>query len=833
MSTENIKRYSPRVLTVRRMILTDLQYVDLDNVRQLINDTISTHLANRNEIDYLYKYYRGDISLDERDELLNALSSTNGRKNYEKAFMSNSYITNHSLSFSGGNEKSNFYASLEYQRNQGSYKNVTEDYRFFFRDVFHIAKWATLDLALTAFHSNGRSYSTPNVSDLPYVSYYDQDGNEKSYTNYIMTPAYQSSVEAITGVSLDYYPVKDFNRNYTLSKSTGVNANAGLKINFCKFLSYEGRFQYSVTRGGSEHYIPSDSYIVRSERAQATNISGESFLPSTGGHYTVGSSSEMSYTVRNQLTFDHQFGKNTDHSITALAGFEFSDRLTGGYSQFLRGYDYQTMEHILYNDYFLNTEGVKNPALPSFASASINRFEPNSYNQTESEYRFVSMYANGAYTYKDKYSANASIRVDQSNLFGSDPSVQFKPIWSVGTIWNAGKEDFMRSYGWINRLNVRASFGYAGNSPNPGEGGPYDILKSTSDAGYSRFGLGYQIATPANDKLSWEKTRTINFGVDFAFLSNRLDGSIDLYDKRTTNLLAQVPVDPTTGFKTVLSNLGTMTNRGIELSLSSVNIEKGVFQWTTDFNFTYNANKLVDMYLNEPDSPYIMATKDYWKGYPFGTVFAYKWAGLDPADGMPRVYNSQGEAVRSINDIDSKDCVEYKGTTVPPVFGSLGNTFRYGSFDLNIMFIYNFGHVMRNDVSEHYSYRFCENLHNDFAKRWQKPGDEAFTNVPAYYSLKNSDINETDLFYLYRYSDVNVLSASYIKLREVSFGYRLPGYVCKKLNAQSASVRLIASNLATIAFNGEGIDPESFYLSSGGRTDKYYPFVSASFNIEF
>lgn len=781
----------------------------------------------------MYRYFRNEISLDERDAILEFLAAQNGRKNYEKAFMSNSYITNHSLSFSGGNEKSSFYTSLEYQRNQGSYKNVTDDYRFYFRDVFHLAKWATLDMALTAFHSKGRSYSSPKVGDIPYISYFDESGKEMSYTNYLMTPAYQAGIESVAGVSLDYFPVTDFNRSPTVSKSTGVNANAGIKINFTRFLSYEGRFQYSTIRGGSEEFVPADSYLVRSERAQATDSKGNAYLPSTGGYYTVDNSNETSYTVRNQLSFDLQFGDGKSHGITALAGFEFSGRVNADNSSFLRGYDYQTMQHIVYNEYMLGTDGVKNPILPSYAGSTINIFDPNSYTQRETEYRFVSMYANAAYTFNEKYSANASIRVDQSNLFGSDPSVQFKPIWSVGAIWNMGKEDFIRQHGFINRLNLRASFGYAGNSPNPGEGGPYDILKSVSSVSYSRFGLGYVVATPANDKLSWEKTRIINFGVDFAFLGNRLDGSIDVYDKRTTNLLSQVPVDPTTGFSTVLSNLGTMTNRGVELSLSSMNIQGAKFQWTTDFNITYNANKLVDMYLQEPGSPYTMATKTYWKGYPFGTVFAYRWAGLDPADGMPRVYNSLGEPVRSISDVDTVDVVDYKGTTVPPVFGSLSNNFRFGNFDINIMFIYNFGHVMRNDLNTKYSYRFCENIHKDFAKRWQNPGDENVTDVPAYYSLKNSSINETDLVYLYRYADINILPASYIKLREVSVGYRLPQRACKAIHAQGMNIRVIANNLATIAFNGQGIDPEAHHLSYGSRADKYYPYVSASLNIEF
>ena len=427
----------------------------------------------------MYQYYNGEITLAQRDEILNDLASKDGRKEYEKYFMSNAFLHNQSLSFSGGNDKSTFYASLEYQRDKGSYRDYNDDYRFFFRDVLNVAKWLNLDLSISAYHSKSRSYTAPKLSDIPYLTYFDDYGNELSLSNYIMTDEYRSGIEEMTGISLEYKPVSDFRKNYTVNKSTGINANAGLRINFTDFLSYEGRFQYSVTNGNGENFIPADSYIVRVERAQATNTSGEAFLPSSGGHYYTSFNRQTSYTVRNQLNLDLDIGKANTHRIAALAGFEFSDRLDSGHNSFLRGYDYQTMQHILYDDYKLHTEGVKNPALPAFATATVNIFDQNSYTQTETDYRFVSMYANAAYTLMDKYSLNASIRVDQSNLFGSDPSVQFKPIWSAGAIWNMAKEDFLSSRSWVNRLNLRVSIGYAGNSPNPREGGPYDILAST------------------------------------------------------------------------------------------------------------------------------------------------------------------------------------------------------------------------------------------------------------------------------------------------------------------------------------------------------------------
>ena len=440
----------------------------------------------------LYQYYLGEISMDQRDAALNALAGTNGRKEYEKYFMSNAYLMNHSVSFSGGTEKSNFYVSLENQRTQGTDKDIEDEYRLFFRDGLKLGTRVDLDISAHLFYSDSRSQlqSYDMRSSLPYMSYYDADGNELSLTNYIMSDAYRESVEGITGISLAYYPVSDFLSNPAVSKTLGANANAGLTVKIADWLSYEGRFQYSLTNGTSESFLTPSSFGVRLERAQGTDVNGVQYLPSSGGHYTFASSSMSSYTVRNQLNLDKTLGKGGIHRLTGVAGFEFSSRRTGSNSTFMRGYDMQTMQYIFYDDYYLSRTGVKNPALPSFASSSTNTFDPNSYSQSDMEYRFVSMYANGAYTLKDKYSFNASVRVDQSNLFGSDPSVQFKPIWSAGAIWNMSKEDFMKSYSnWLNRLNLRASFGYAGNSPDPGQGGPYNILSSVSSANYSTSAL--------------------------------------------------------------------------------------------------------------------------------------------------------------------------------------------------------------------------------------------------------------------------------------------------------------------------------------------------------
>lgn len=834
------------IMTSSRFIDAAIQTFDpetyrWDDINRTTFGTVSNYPVVHPHESALYRYYRGEISLAERDALLDALRNSDGRKDYERFFMSNYFLTNHSVSLSGGNDGNSYYASLEYQGGQGTSQDRTDEYKIYMRDVLNLTRWMKLDLSLNAFYSKGTShlssydeYGGNHLTSMPYAMFHDKEGNEVSFTSYMMNDEFRKKVEDVTGFGLHYYPLSDWRNSKSVSSSYSMRANAGLTIDIIEGLSYEGRFQYMIDNSKTETFFPSETFKIRLDRAFATNTDGEQFLPSSGGEFTMGGNYSTAYTIRNQLNFDKEFVGDVLHQVTAVAGFELNSNKTASNSTFMRGYDMQTMKYIFYDDYFLNQTGVRNPVLPMIAAATSNQFDPNSYEQNEIEYRFVSAYANAAYTLMDRYSLNASVRVDQSNLFGSDPSVQFKPIWSVGGIWNIAKEDFIAERTQnVDNLNVRLSYGFAGNSPKPGEGGPYDILESVSDPRYNEFGLGYVVATPANDKLTWEKTRTWNFGVDFGFWGHRFGGSLDLYDKYTTNLLAATPIDPTTGFTSVLSNIGTMSNKGIELSLYSTNFATRDFSWNTDFNITCNSNRLVSMYITPPGTPSSMVNYDYWEGYPYGTIFAYRWAGLDPADGMSRVYDSGGNIVRSISDIDDLTAVPYMGTTIPPVFGSLSNSFRYRDFELSFMFVFNCGHVMRNDINEHFTYRLEGEIHNDFALRWQRPGDEKKTDVPAYYKLNDTSVNETDVQMLYKYADINVLDASYIRLRDVSLTYNLPVRACRAIRARNASVRVQVSDLWLIPFNKEGIDPEAFYLSGGVRGDRFRPYFTAGIDIEF
>ena len=338
------------------------------------------------------------------------------------------------------------------------------------------------------------------------------------------------------------------------------------------------------------------------------------------------------------------------------------------------------------------------------------------------------------------------------------------------------------------------------------------------------------VVTPANDKLVWEKTRIFNFGVDFAVLNHRLSGSLDVYFKNTTDLLGDVALHPSTGWVTALSNFGSMRNNGFELSLNSQNIRGRDFNWYTDFTLTYNKNKVTELYVEDGNAPSSLIYKNFVAGYAAQSLFAYRWAGLDGM-GDPQVFDENGNKVKLSKDLTDVNALRCMGSMQPLWYGGLTNTFTYKDFGLSFMFVYNLGHKMRNDVNSFWNGRLGSNIHKDFDKRWRNEGDEHITDIPSYVSNTKESVTRREVDF-YRYADINVLDASYIKLRDLSLSYSLPKSVCDKFASDHVKLRLQVSNLFYWVANGEGIDPESQNFRYGRRITQFGPSYSIGLTID-
>jgi hypothetical protein len=318
------------------------------------------------------------------------------------------------------------------------------------------------------------------------------------------------------------------------------------------------------------------------------------------------------------------------------------------------------------------------------------------------------------------------------------------------------------------------------------------------------------VSSRPNPDLSWEETATANLGADFSMFKGRLTGSIDLYDKSGKHLLASTMGVPTEGFgySTYEINNGEMTNKGIELSLSGDIIRTRDFTWNASLLYAYNKNKV--SYVNVTAPVYYLQF-DYAEAYPvvgnpYNAIYAYKWAGLSDK-GLPQVYDANGNATTS-NPSDL-NAITYAGTTVPKYSGSFGSTLSYKGFDLSFLFIYAGGHKMRNtflpflgsaynSAMGGYITSLTGAVNSDIANRWQKPGDEANTNIPRAIFAESKDYL-SDSYDVYRYADINVIDASNLRLSNLSLAYHIPAFLCNKVYLKNARVQVNAENVFMLA----------------------------------
>lgn len=756
----------------------------------------------------LYDWKRGIISQDERDKRLDILSNQNGYAQYNDIMMTDMWNTIHNVSVSGGTERFKIFGSLGYEGSQGNFHNKDNSYKINAKHYYMITKWLNWDLTLNVSHSESKSYTdflnlisfeNPYTGMLPYAMLKNSDGSWADYNVYYMLDSDKQRIEKDLDISTVYHPAEDFFKSFIKVKDTRFRTNTALKADIWKGIAYEVRFQYLRSVSNSENYIPGETWSVRHDRINATSMDMEQYLPKMGGDFQVENTYLTDWTIRNQISYNGSF-KDGDHLVTALLGTEYRENKSNGYYSYERGYDYQTMSNTSYDktaaeSFFLNYFGQYAPG------------DTDDIYQSENVLRYVSYYGNLAYTFKNRYSINGSARIDQSNLFGTDVNSQYKPIGSIGASWRLKEEKFLKNVDWVNALTARLSWGHSGNSPLPTLGGPYDILSVYQGGARFENNNGYVLRSPSNKKIGWETTRTWNFGVDFSLFNYRFCGAVDIYHKKTSDLLSNKALNVLTGFSSIYDNVGSLENKGIELSLNTVNVQTENFTWSSNLIMSYNKNKILDYYQVPSTTLWEKVYHgDYSQGYPAGAIWGVKWAGLRHEDGVPQAYDKEGNLQYDYRKFKADDayCL---GTTIPKWSGSFSNMLTYKGFELNALIIFNLGHKMCVYNSPSLTGRLNYNRRKFFDERWRQPGDEEHTIVPSAY--EDPYMSGRGLYDgIFGYVDVRYQSASYAKMRELTLSYSLPKRLCEKLRIQNAKVRVTGHDIFKIVANSRGVDPE-------------------------
>ncbi|NII81020.1 SusC/RagA family TonB-linked outer membrane protein [Pedobacter sp. SG908] len=763
-----------------------------------------------------YDASRGLITQAQANAKLDSLAGIDNSDQLKKYFYRQAATTNHTLSVSGGGKTHSFYGSANYIGTVNNTPGQTDDqYKINLRQDFKFNKrlqvYLITDLTNRVTRSN--NITVPSLDLVPYQLFADPAGNPlivNHMGNY--SDDLRKDYQARSRINLDYSPLQEIENGYTKGNALSTRVVAGVTLELIKGLRYEGTFGYNINSFKNRVQLDQNSYAVRDEvmtftQAPTLNSTPIYNVPAFGGRLTATDELLKSWTIRNQFLYDHTWLDK--HQLTIMAGQEATSNSPLSTTTIYRGWDDQLQVARPIN-YQLLGEGITGTVAGGTRTLANNVTGGEGVISRTSSY-----FANLGYTFDRKYTLNSSIRIDRSNLFGFDQSAQNRPVWSVGGKWALGREEFMKPVNWLSRLDLRFTYGITGNAPTPGTAASWDILRAETNVNYPN-GVGLIINAPANKKLTWELTKNYNLGLDFEILNGILFGSIDGYIRKTNDLIGNLTTAPLTGFASVIGNFGDLQNKGLDISLGSLNISNNNFTWTTSFTLGYNKNKISRLANATPitTGPGMISTR-FLDGYPSFVVFAYDYAGLN-ASGDPQVKLADGTVTSNPTATTAQDVV-YMGSSQPVYSGGFSNNFRYKNVTLGINIIYNGGNVMFRDVNTFWSgVPYLNYMTSEFANRWKVAGDENKTDIPRYAATSAVSGNRNTNYYTYANS--NVFNASFAKIRDITLAYDVRGGLIKKLHAQSITFRAQVSNLMLWKANDLGIDPEFQSLGNVGAT---------------
>lgn len=748
---------SQRMNYNRQEVLNSKERVDLS--REAFERGARVYDENVGYMGLALAYSRREISLEEFHSGVKELEVLN--TDWFDILYRTPFSQNHSISFSGGNDDATYRASFGYRSVKNTARgNEQESYTGNVNTSLTFWKKLTVTASLSGSHTITKAFAT-GVDPFNYaiktsrvIRCYD-DGGEFFYYN-----------KGGFGYNILNELANSGNEN--TQKSLTLNLNARWRV-------LEG-LTLSATLGGGtsssfanmwyserSHYITSIRGYEFGERTPLDEEFRKSKLP-YGGMLSVTESDNFNYTFRMQAEYVKLF--NGIHSVNLMVGFESRSNKYDGYLQ--TNWGYQPDRGLSFVDVPIQTpNGDLNP--------DYSRTNPT---VTKNLNNYVSYYMAVGYMYDNRYSINISLRGDASNAFGEHG--KFLPIWSAGLRWNVTDEHWMQSQGVVNNLAFMASLGYQGNVV---EGvGPdlvTEMLPADSETGEYKM---KRVQLP-NPDLKWEKTLSINLGVNFALFNNKVNGTFNWYYKKTTDLITNARVPYENGTTHMYVNDGDVTNRGWDLAFSLVPIRTKDFMWSLGTSFSGNDNN-VDSEL-KPNGSWKSAVDGSInkKGYPVGSFWAFRFRELDPVNGEPLFDLSRANSEESAED--ATEYMVYAGSGEPTFTMGLNMVFRWKrfSFPLNIYvsrgnktFLaspYESGYMM---LSEY------QNASSELKKRWQKSGDEKYTTVPSIPIGDNCQPlypfgdDKTALYPLeiWAYSDVRVVDAWYVRFSDLKLSYSLP-----------------------------------------------------------
>jgi len=741
---------------------------------------VTTRRAKNNESYVSYNGYVAFEKVSNRIEMLSAdelrsylaavnkvpLDEDGSSTNWQDEVMRTGISQNHNISFGHASEKTRYSVSVNYLENQGIIKTSSMDRLTARMSVEQqmLNDHVILGLNLTSTQTNQHVIREELFSNmlkyLPTIGIYKPDG---TYFQNTQNSNYHN-------------PVAILDNDIEDRKIGNILTNATIKVKILKGLTYDASLSYQNTeikrnvydKQASTLKIGSNGFAMRNEYANRKSL------------------------FENYVTYENTFGQN---KLTLLGGYSWEEnKLNDGFQAANSNF---VTDDLLYNNLSLGSSPDKVTNDERFGTATIQTL------------RLISFYARVNYQFADRYLLQATVRRDGSSAFGTNNQWGTFPSISLG--WRISNESFMKNQSLFSDLKLRVGYGVSGNSLG------FDPMISKMK--YGLTGVTYingnqvqsiGVTQNENPDLKWESTSMTNIGLDFGFLKNRITGTIEVYNKLTSDLIWYYPVKvPPYLYPYLWANVGEISNKGIEFQIDATPVQSEKFRWTTTFNISSNKNEVTSLSNDQFETPETgiwtaaiggkgqsgNPTQIIKEGYPLGSFFLRKWAGRDASD-VSLFYAANGDKLRvvTVNDF------VIAGSAQPDLLFGWNNSFSYKKFDLSFFFrgvagnkILNGTLAALNDVNY-----------------------AASNNIPKF-SL-GEPIGDINSFY---YSDRFLENGSYVRLDNATLGYTID---LSKIKLKSARLYITGNNIFVIT-KYSGVDPE---INMGGiepgiDNNNFYP----------
>ncbi len=676
------------------------------------------------------------------------------------------------LQFSGGNDKTKFYISGQYLDQKGTIiGNALKRYTGRVNIDQQANNWLNVGLNMSLARTENKrlpgdnAFSNPVQASAitPLTPFEDPETGLPSGTppGDVNIPLYYNPFISINYASFSAISYRNLLQGYA-------------QVQILPALRFRSELGVDILNQQEEGYFGSQT--VRNQTRAARGIGSNTYA------------GIVNYTTNNYFTYDKVFGV---HSIGATLGMSYQQSQSK----------------------FNSVEGTQFPSDAYQRLASAGTI--SSGNSSETNFRFLSYFLRANYKFADKYLLSLSGRVDGSSRFGKNARYGFFPAVSAG--WVLTEEAFLKNFQPLSFLKLRASYGITGNA----EVGNFPQLGLFGGTVYS--GLGGQAPSQiGNPDLKWETTTQTDVGLDFGFFNNRLNGEVDYYIKKTSDLLLNVNIPSSSGFTTQFRNVGDLENKGIELVLNTQNLV-GKFSWTTSFNVAANRNKVTNINKQVIEAGIGGFANRAVEGQPIGVWFVPEYAGVDPANGDALWYKNtenptDGTRDRTTTNVYSEAQRVVFGNPNPKFVGGLTNTFKFGNLDLTMFFNGVFGNNLNFFGVGQYSSGngiYEDNQTKDQLRAWtaQNPN----TDVPEARYLEPNG-NQASSRY--------IVKGDFVRLRTVTLGYNLPGTLSRKIGIEKARIYFSGMNLLTFTkYNGwdPEVNSDDFTTNVAQGNDFYTP----------